>query len=330
MAAHETSESLTDRELAKTLRPFAQEDRARTWRLLLITLGLLLAASGVAALAPWWPLQLAGAILAGLPMVRTFIFYHDAMHGAVFRGSLVGMALLKLFGLYIMNPPSVWKETHDYHHQNNAKMLGSSIGSYPVVTTRMWRRMDPSERRWYAFARHPLTILFGYFTIFVGGMCISAFVRQPRTHWQGLLALTLQFGSALLVGLGIGWSSALFAVILPTIIAAALGAYLFYAQHNFPTIELRGRATWDYHHAALRSSSMFEMHPVLHWFTGNIGFHHIHHLNHRIPFYNLPTVMEEVPALRNVGRTSWRPSDIRACFALKIWDSQDEKMVGWP
>jgi omega-6 fatty acid desaturase (delta-12 desaturase) len=315
--------------LVKATFPYAQEDVATTWRLLFTTFVVLFISFGAALFAPWLPLRLVAAVVAGLTWVRAFIFFHDALHGAVFRDSWLGMRVMDVIGWYTLSPASVWKETHDYHHRNNAKLVGASIGSYPLVSTKMWPKMTVAQRRWYAFARHPLTIAAGYMTIFVAGMCISAFLREPKKHWQAGVALVVHFGTGAALWAAFGASTALIGYFLPMAVSFSSGAYLFYAQHNFPTIDLRGRREWSYHYAALRSSSYFVMPRLMHWFTGNIGYHHVHHLNHKIPFYRLPEAMAAIPELQNPGETSWRPSDIMACLRLKMWDPEAGKMVGW-
>ena len=322
-------EMRTGPELVRASNEYAKEDRAVTWRLLGVSLAVWAACTGLAIFVPLWPVQLLFSFIAGLTLVRLFIFFHDQQHGAIFVKSPVGEAIMAAVGMYTLNPPSVWKETHDYHHKNNAKMLGGSIGSYPVVSTAMWPAMTPSQRFWYSFARHPLTILTGYVTIFMLGMCLSSFARNPRVHWQGPLAIVLHFGLAGLVGILMGPMAAFAGVILPVMLATLSGGYLFYAQHNFPDIVLRDRKTWEYSYAAIRSSSMMDMSPVMHWFTGNIGYHHVHHLNHRIPFYRLPEAMAAMPELQDPGRTSWAPKDVVAALRLKLWDPKLQKMVGW-
>jgi acyl-lipid omega-6 desaturase (Delta-12 desaturase) len=316
-------------ELIRASNAFADEDLAKTWFLFAQTLFLWSVCVVIACTPTYWFVQLFGGMLAGLTIVRMFIFYHDYLHGAIFRKDPFGRFAMLCVGMYTLNPPSVWKETHDYHHKNNAKMLGAAIGSYPVVTTRIWRHMKPTQRRWYAFARHPLTMLFGYFTIFIGGMCIAAFLRAPKVHWQGPVALLLHVAAFAGVGLQVGWLSAFCAVILPVAFTHVLGGYLFYVQHNFPDVKMKDRREWNYHYAALNSSSMFDMSPIMHWFTGNIGYHHVHHLNHRIPFYRLPDAMAAIPELQTPGRTSWSIHDIRAALQLKIWDPAEGKLVGW-
>jgi omega-6 fatty acid desaturase (delta-12 desaturase) len=133
----------------------------------------------------------------------------------------------------------------------------------------------------------------------------------------------------LIAGLGYwaGWDVALLAVVLPCAIGSAMGSYLFYAQHNYPSVKLRPRAEWDYVFAALYSSSYIRMSPLMHWFTGNIGYHHVHHLNARIPFYRLPEAMEALEELRTPGTTSLLPMDVYRCLQLKLWDNDQDCMV---
>ncbi|MCB9673194.1 MAG: fatty acid desaturase [Alphaproteobacteria bacterium] len=315
--------------LVRATFPYSEEDVGRTWRELAITLVILFSAQALAVAGPML-LRPVGTVIAALTIVRLFIIYHDALHGAVFRKSRVGYWIMSAVGMFTLNPRSIWRETHDYHHRNNCKLPGTAIGSYPVVTTRMWRRMTPAEKRKYTVARHPVTILFGYIFLFLLGMCMAAFVRNPKEHWTGAVAPVLHFALAALVGWTFGWTAAFTGVILPQFIASALGGYLFYAQHNYPDVQYAPRAAWTYHDAALVSSSYFRMSPVMHFFTGNIGYHHIHHLNHKIPFYRLPECMAAIPELQSPGETSWAPADVWAALRLKLWDPTQKKMVPFP
>ena len=109
----------------------------------------------------------------------------------------------------------------------------------------------------------------------------------------------------------------------------ALGAYLFYVQHNFVGVTFKDNRDWSYDYAALASSSYIKMNKLMHWFTGNIGYHHIHHINSRIPFYRLPEVMKAFPELQSPGRTALNPIAIVRCFRLKLWDPERRAMVGF-
>ena len=102
---------------------------------------------------------------------------------------------------------------------------------------------------------------------------------------------------------------------------------MFYAQHNFPGVTFVGNEEWTYEGAALDSSSYMKLNPLMHWVTANIGYHHIHHMNSRIPFYRLPEVMAAIPELQTAKTTSLKPKDVLACLRLKVWDFEKQKMI---
>lgn len=320
----------SDKELIAATRVFLKEDRAQTWRLFVTTMLVFATGLVVAARAPYWPVQLLGSVVAGLTVVRLFIFYHDYLHNAVFRGSKFGKVFFTLFGQYVMVPTTAWRESHNYHHQHTAKIVGSHVGSYLMVTTAMWQKMSAKERFMYKAIRHPLTILMGYFTIFMLGMCVSPFLRAPKKHLDSLSALLLNWTVSVVLVLTMGWGFFFFVYFLPLAVATASGAYLFYAQHDFPDIVIQPRHSWNYVTAALDSSSYLKTGPVMRWFTGNIGYHHVHHLNSLIPFYRLPEAMAAIPELQNPHTTTLHPRDILACFRLKLWDPDRNTMVGYP
>jgi omega-6 fatty acid desaturase (delta-12 desaturase) len=126
----------------------------------------------------------------------------------------------------------------------------------------------------------------------------------------------------------LGWPALFLTVIIPHFIASAIGSYLFYAQHNFPGVTFSDNAGWTYEKAALESSSFMQMGPLMRWFTANIGYHHIHHLNARIPFYRLPEVTAGIPELQDPKTTSLHPAEIIRCLRLKVWDVEAQQMVG--
>lgn len=319
-----------DEALIAALKPFTVESRSRSWWLVISTVTLVVASMVLAAVVRPWPIQLAVSLLSGLLLVRGFILYHDFMHGSMLRGSRVARWIMNVYGMLVLTPPRVWRQTHNYHHANTAKIVGSHVGSYPVMTVEMWENASSTERFLYRLSRHPLTILFGYFGIFLFGMCIHGFLRRPAKNWDSALAFVFHVGALVGLTLAFGFWTMFFGFFLPIFVACAVGGYLFYAQHNFEEMHLQPREKWSYARAALESSSYMEMGPVMRWFTGNIGFHHVHHLNPGIPFYRLPEAMEKVPALQNARRTSWHPRDVAACFSLKLWDPKSNRMVGFP
>ena len=318
------------RELIAAAKPFQKETRARSWFHVAETFGVMSGLAAVLFLVEAWWVRLPVAILQGLVIVRGFILYHDFMHLSLLRGSTVGKWLMHAYGTLVLTPPTVWRQTHNYHHAHTAKIVGSHVGSYAMVSTEIWKKMSPGERRMYKLVRHPLTILFGYFTIFTYGMCLSSFFRNPKKNWDSALAVALNVAISVALFWAFGFETYLFTFFIPLFVACAAGAYLFYAQHNFPEMNVQPRHEWEFTQAALHSSSYMHMGPVMAWLTGNIGYHHVHHLNAGIPFYRLPEAMEGIPELQTPHRTSLSPSDIAACFRQKLWDAERGEMVGYP
>lgn len=322
----ESKERLSGPRLVRATRRYAVENVGRSRWLLVQTLVVLGVLHAGIFLAPAWAKPLLSVVAGGV-YVRLFIFYHDFLHGAQLTTSWWTRLLMHGVGYLMLTTASVWRQTHDFHHRCNARVIGSGIGSFPVVTRKMWQKMSVKERRLYRALRHPITIFFGYITVFMVGMSIAPFRRDPKTHWQALLALILHVAAIVGVGLWFGWWQAFCTVVLPLWVSMAAGSYLFYVQHNFPDVTYFERRAWRFDQAAVRSSSMFDMPGWAHWLTGNIGYHHIHHLNHRIPFYRLPDAYDGIEALQDPGRTTWRLRDIRACLSLAVWDAERARMI---
>lgn len=318
------------KQLMDATRPLTVDTRARSWFELVFALSVV---GGLVAIgwspAPW-PVRLVAAVIAGLTTVRVFILYHDFMHLAILKKSKLAKAVFYTYGVLVMTPPVAWRESHNYHHANTAKIVGSHVGSYMMVTTAMWAKMGKRDRFMYAAIRHPLTILFGYFTIFMLGMCVSPFLRNPKKNWDSALSFVLNWTLSIAIFWRFGAATWAFGFFLPLAVSMATGAYLFYAQHNFPEIDVQPRHSWSYTKAALESSSFMKMGPIMNWFTGNIGYHHVHHLNPLIPFYRLPEAMATLPELQQPATTSLAPSDVIKCFQLKLWDMDHGRMVGYP
>jgi omega-6 fatty acid desaturase (delta-12 desaturase) len=324
------TEQRCGRALIDATKPFTVEWKSVSWWHLSTTVVLIASCTFLLARPAPPLLRAALVVLDGLLIVRMFVLYHDHMHGSFLRQSLVARAIFWPFGLLVMAPPKVWKETHNYHHAHTAMMVGSHIGSYPLMTTQWWASASEAERGKYRFVRHPLTIFFGYFTAFMLEMCALAFLRNPRKRWDSGLALVVNWALSALILWRFGPAVFFYAWFLPHFLATATGAYLFYAQHNFPEAVIHRRDQWEYHRAALESSSYMEVGPFLAWFTANIGYHHVHHLNPSIPFYRLPEAMEAIPELQSAGRTTLSPRSIAQCFRLNLWDPEQGRMVGYP
>ena len=328
------------RDLRDKTRPFAQEHTGRSWFEVTSTIGLLAAALFFAATSTWWPLRTVLSILAGLVLVRAFILYHDYLHQALLRESRLANLLFRTLGLLMLSPPRYWQFSHNFHHGKVGKVLPSSdepggvvtsdLGAFPLMSTDAWLDASTLQRILYRIHRHPLTLLVAYVTVFLYSLCILPFVTGPRRYWDSGLSILLHGALIALVWYFAGFSTTFFTVLLPFTIASSVGACLFFVQHNYEGMQLLESSDWDFYAGAIEASSFLELGPVLCWFTGNIGYHHIHHLNPLIPFYRLPEVMAAVPELKQAteGR-ELHLGDIAACFWLNLWDKRKCRLVSY-
>ena len=314
--------------LVLATKEFAFENRLRSWWCIITTaVLLLLALSGT--IAPFnWAVKISCSFLGGLLMVRAFVIYHDHQHRSILPDSRLAKVLMKLYGLYCLSPNKVWKESHDFHHKHNSKLRSAFIGSFPIMTKDNFRRASKSQRLQYLYMRHTLTILCGYFTDFWFGLCLAAFFHDARKNYEGLIAAVWHVSLGVMLVVWFGWSSLLLTLLVPHFICGAVGSYLFYAQHNFPDVTFVEQGAWTYEGAALESSSFMTMSGLMHWFTANIGYHHIHHLNAKIPFYRLPEAMEKIPELQHPKTTSLSLIETLRCLRLKVLDVEANQMIG--
>ena len=317
------------KELVLATRPFAREYAEKSWRYVISTFVLMIAALVGAGMAPWWPLRLALSLLGALVMVRAFITYHDFMHGAILRNSRIAKWLFWFYAAFALTPASSWKKSHNYHHGHVGQISAASVGAFPLMTTEMWHDASFAERFSYRFQRHPLVVLFGYITVFFFSVTLLPLITEPGKHKDSAWALLLHFGLIAALWWFGGFDVALFSVILPMAIASALGSYLFFAQHSFKLMHVISPEAWTFYRAAMESSSYMRLGKLMQWFTGNIGYHHIHHLNVRIPFYRLPEAMAAIPELQSPVTTSLAPRDIVECFQASLWDENRQRMVSY-
>ncbi|MCU0354270.1 MAG: fatty acid desaturase [Cytophagales bacterium] len=317
----------TSKELILATKTFAQEDRRRSWAETLVTLALMLTFLVITFMPLPIAVRVCSSVLCGLLYVRMFVVYHDYQHHAILQKSKPASWLMQAFGVYILAPQTIWKRSHDHHHSHNSKLTITGIGSYPTLSKQKFLSLTKRQQRIYLINRHPLTVIFGYFTLFIYWLNVKSFVQSPKKHVDSLVALVFHLAAGAAVWYFFGGLTFFLAWFLPFFLAFAIGSYLFYSQHNFPSAQFRENHDWTYDYAALSSTSFMVMHPVMHWLTGDIGYHHVHHMNSRIPFYRLRETMRNIPELQQVATTSWSPVEIWRCFRLKLWDADKGRMI---
>jgi len=275
----------------------------------------------------YW-LTLALSIPAGGLMVRLFIIQHDCGHGAFFKNKMLNDTIGWTLGVMTMTPYEFWKRAHSLHHATSGNLDRRGVGDITTLTVREYQELSPYRRLLYRLYRHPIVLLGigpAYMFLIRHRLPVGLFKMNLAT-WTSTMATNLAFAVFAVVMMWIFGIAPFILIHLPIIVlAATFGVWLFYVQHQFEdTVWLRDDQ-WDMSGAALYGSSFYDLPPVLNWFSGNIGLHHIHHLCSKIPFYRLTQVMRDNPELGTIRRLTLRES--LSCINLTLWDETRQKMV---
>ncbi len=309
--------------------PYLGPDTTRSRVQLTTTLGLLALSFTIAyQLAGWsvWAGLALAPLSAGL-LVRTFIFMHDCAHGSFLPWRRASEIVGYVTGVLTLTPFGQWRRDHALHHASSGDLERRGHGDIQTLTVREYLARTPRGRLAYRLARHPAALLL------VGPLYLMINQRfRPRSKATGDKQITSVWTTnAGIVVLGaltvllFGWQ-ALLVVYLPAIYLAAMaGIWLFYVQHQFEDAYWESAETWDYATAALHGSSHLVLPPVLQWFTGNIGLHHVHHLAPRIPNYRLQSCHDATPMLHVAPVLTLR--DGISALRLALWDEEQRRMV---
>jgi len=261
-------------------------------------------------------------------LARIFIIQHDCGHGSFFRSMRANDHLGFLCGILTMTPYKHWRLSHAIHHRGAANLAKRGIGDIDTLTVNEYRELSGWKRLSYRFYRHPF-ILFGvtpFFNFVVGQRFL--FTKYSRKEWASLHWTNLAIlGVATLLTLTIGLKALLLIYVPIIALASSLGTWLFYVQHQYERTYWVPDDEWDYALAALKGSSYYKLPSVLRWFTGNIGFHHIHHLSPRIPNYKLKQCHEENPVFQQATVLTLA-SSLRTA-SLRLWDEETQRLVGF-
>jgi omega-6 fatty acid desaturase (delta-12 desaturase) len=275
----------------------------------------------------WW-LAVPLAILAGLFVVRVFIIFHDCGHGSFLKSRVANDIVGFLSGMITFTPYYHWRWEHGLHHGASGDLDRRGTGDIWTMTVQEYLESTRWKRFAYRLARNP-------FILFVVAPLFMFLVRQrfttpgakPRERfsvwWMNLAIAGIATGMCLLFG----WKAYLVLQLIVMMVAGAVGVWLFYVQHQFEDAWWERSSAWDYTAAALQGSSFYKLPKVLQWFSGNIGFHHIHHLSPRIPNYNLQRCHESHPLFSTV-----KPVTLGGSFramAFRLWDESRRKLVGF-
>ena len=259
-------------------------------------------------------------------MVRTFIIFHDCGHGSFFRERWANDWLGRLTGVLTFTPYQRWKHDHAVHHATAGDLDRRGKGDVYTMTVQEYVRAPWWKQFGYRVMRQPV------FMFFFGSLIVFVFTQRiPPAEGKREIA-SVWWTNAALAGivtgmcLLFGWKAYLIVQTLVIFFGASAGIWLFYIQHNFEGTYWERHDKWDFFKACVQGSSFFKLPAVLQWFTGNIGFHHIHHLAPKIPNYKLPKVFKENPTFQVKPITLWTSFK---SLRLRLWDEEKHCMVGW-
>ena len=275
-----------------------------------------------------WCITAALVVLASLLHIRPFIIFHDCCHGSFFKSNTANNIVGFITGVITFTPYHHWRWEHNIHHASSGDLDHRGVGDIWTMTVKEYLQASRWKRFSYRIVRNPF-VLFGIapaylFIIWQRFSMPKASARERLSVLLTNLAL-LAMAAALSSVFGLGTYLLLqFSVI---VVSGAMGVWMFYVQHQFEDVYWERDADWDYTEAALKGSSYYKLPRILQWFTGNIGFHHIHHLSPRIPNYYLERCHNATPLFQEVKPITLLSS--LKLINLRLWDEDNRKLVGW-
>lgn len=323
---------LTDAEKTKKLRkdvaPFAKAERRKSIIQMVNTLVPLMIAwvAGFYLLqySPWLTVACSG-IAAGF-VVRTFIIFHDCTHGSFFKSKKANDYVGFVTGVLTSFPYEKWKREHTIHHATSSNLDKRGIGDIDMLTVDEYMEKSKLGRFGYRLYRNPL-VMFGLGPIYMA-LILNRFNRSDAKKKERInthlttLAMVAVLGSLVLLT---SWQAVLLVYGVTLFIAGALGIWLFYIQHTYEDSYFEYNEEWDYVKAAVEGSSYYKLPKLLQWITGNIGFHHVHHLSPRVPNYHLEAVHESVAPLQKATTITLTTS--LESVRYKLYDPEQKKFV---
>lgn len=320
-------------EWQRLVKPYQKPDvRKSVWQVVNSFGGLMLCwvAMALSLNVGYWLTLLLSVFAAGF-LVRIFIIQHDCGHGSFFKKRKPNDVIGTICSLFTLTPYKFWRKSHSIHHAHHAELEERGIGDVWTLTVEEYKNAPRWKRVVYRIFRNPF-FLFGLaptlnFVLLarlpLGGHSDWRNGERASVWWTNLAVAGWVAAASALIGF-----VPVILIMLPTIaIASSVGTWLFYVQHQFEDTYWEHTPQWDYTLAALEGSSYYQLPRVLQWFTGNIGFHHIHHLSPRIPNYYLQQCHEQNPTLQRVVHLTLKDS-FRTMW-LTLWHEKQRRLVSF-
>ncbi|GJM10258.1 MAG: fatty acid desaturase [Lysobacteraceae bacterium] len=275
----------------------------------------------------YWLTLLLAVIASGF-LVRIFIILHDCSHGSFFRSRRANAIIGFLAGIVTFTPYHQWRAQHARHHVTSGDLDRRGTGDIWTLTVQEYLESTRLKRIAYRLTRNPVFLfVIGPLYMFLIHQRFPSPAMKKRdrmfVHLTNLCLVAVATSLSLLIGF-----KTYVLIQLPLLtISSAFGLWLFYVQHQFDGVYWKRKDDWSYADAALKGSSYYKLPGMLQWFSGNIGFHHLHHLSASIPNYNLQRCHEENPEFGNVTTLTLRSS--LKSLSLRLWDEESGRLIGY-
>jgi len=268
------------------------------------------------------------AILAGAFLVRSFVIFHDCTHDSFFKSKRANEIVGVLIGILVFTPYHQWRWEHTIHHSSAGDLDRRGMGDVWTLTMQEYLESSRWRRFTYRLSRNPV-ILFGVAPL----LLFLVFQRFPSRKSGKRFRISVHATNLgiLLVGAAGAWLFGILPYLIiqltAMLVASIAGVWLFYVQHQFEDVYWERRTDWDFARAALEGSSFYKLPRILQWFSGNIGYHHIHHLSPRIPNYELERAHNAEPMFHQVKPLTLRMS--LKSLRFRLWDEHLHKLTGY-
>ncbi|MEM9847224.1 MAG: fatty acid desaturase [Bacteroidota bacterium] len=275
-----------------------------------------------------YALTLLLSLLNGLFLVRIFVIQHDCGHQSFLKSTKMNNFIGTFCSILTSIPYQYWSKVHGYHHTHSGQLEVRDIGDIDFLTVQEYHALSPIRKRLYALVRFPLVLFFfaplGY--LIYSNRYPLRFKEERKILFMQLLNNILIFSIYGILAYFLGWKNFVLIQLPVLIVFVSVAFWFFYVQHQHEFAYKNWEKDWNYLLSAIRGSTYYDLPPILHWFSANIGYHHIHHLNCGIPNYNLAKCAEENPIFQKyVTKINLRES--LQCMSNKLWDEKSERMI---
>lgn len=316
--------------LKKEMAPFENNDTRASVKQVINTLGPLVVlwyAAYLSLSVSYW-LTIPFLVLTGGFLVRTFIIFHDCCHQSFFKKRKANDILGTITGILTLVPYQQWKNSHNTHHATSSNLDKRGTGDMWLLTVDEYKESSVWRKMAYRLYRNPIVMLgIGPLAVFLIQYRFNTKKARRKERINMYVTNLSIVGLYALLSWAIGWQTFVMLQLPMLLISGMMGIWLFYVQHQFEDSYFEHNDEWSYVQAAVEGSSYYKLPKVLQWITGNIGFHHVHHLSPRVPNYNLEKAHEATPPLQKATTITIATSF--KSLRYRLWDENSKKFVSF-